>query len=102
MIGKYLSRSQLGIIAIRGCIVFCVQTGYRCRARVRGHVFVVIVMIIIDKLDSDDVRLSSIITIKKIGQERRADTTSSVLIMNYHPESSSVRAIMLLTIIIEF
>ena len=38
-------------------------------SRLMGHVFVVIVMIIIDKLDSDDVRLSSIITINKIGQK---------------------------------
>ena len=45
---------------------------------VRGHVFVVILMIIIDKLDSDDVRLSSIITINKIGQVQ-AELTQQAL-----------------------
>ena len=60
------------------CFVYRQVTG--AGARVRGHVFVVIVMIIIDKLDSDDVRLSSIITINKIGQDRwEAELTQQAL-----------------------
>ena len=72
VIGKYLSRSQVGIIAISPCIVFC-ATGV-------GWPRVSVVIIIIDKHHTDAPTLSPSSAINQVGQTVNSQTSNKCLL----------------------